>query len=126
MRYLAALSALVLGVLLIAGLRGQSNRPTFHVSGQALPAVLASPTSIEGKVLNVSSTISILVIANTDTTSHTVTIQDGQTTAFKLFNAYTIEAGATWVVPLNGTRFEGGLNWSASDTKVMGTIVGEQ
>lgn len=98
----------------------------FHVSGQGMPASLTSPTSDENRPTNRSLLLDTLVIANNSGAQQTVTLQDCQTTPFKFFNGAPIPAGTTWVLSfVNGIRFQGCLQWSASSTSVMGTLVGE-
>lgn len=98
----------------------------FHVSGVQIPGSLTNPAAIEGGTLNTGVFVTQLIIANTDLSNgHTVTVQDcTPTTPFILLNGYTIAAGSTWFLPLGGTRFTGCFKWSASDTTVMGTVVG--
>lgn len=119
---------LLITALIGAGilLHGQNNQSrTFHVSGQQLPGSLTSPTPIEGIALTTSVAVDSIVISNTDSVAHTVTIEDCQGTPFILYNAYSIPATTTWFTgPMAGTRFTGCIKWSASDTHVMGTIVG--
>ena len=97
----------------------------FHVTGQSITGTLASPATVEGGTLATSVNIDFIVIANKDSSAHTITIQDcTPTTPFVLFNAYSIPATTTWTIPLGNSRFVGCLQWTASSTNVWGTIVG--
>jgi hypothetical protein len=113
----------------------QAQAPTsrqYHVSGVGLPSTLGSPTPIEGTALtsanHFNGTVDLLVIANQDTATHIVTVEDCSGTPFILFNGATIAAsgtaGSTWFAYMPGTRFNGCVKWSSDSTLVMGTIVG--
>lgn len=98
------------------------------VSGIGLPASLASPTSDQGKVLNVSMTVTNMTLANNTSSTQTITIQDCQGTPFKLFdgvNGSTMAAGDKWFVP-GPIRFSGCFKWMATSTSVQGTLSGVQ
>ena len=102
--------------------------PPFTVSGMSLPASLASPVCDQGAACGTSNgalTRSVmvlsLVISNTDSSSHTVTVEDCQSTPFQFLPAVTVAANST--LPYSGQfRFAGCLQWSASSTKVQGSI----
>jgi hypothetical protein len=100
----------------------------FHVTGQALPATLTTPAVLEGGTTNTNVNLSTLVLVNTDTAAHTVTIEDCQATPFVFFPAVTIpavgSANSSWVIPMYGTRFTGCFKWSASSALVFGSVVG--
>jgi hypothetical protein len=117
---------LLLVVLISLGLSIPSFAGTFTVSGQGIPSSAASPTSDQGKALTTSLQLTTLVIANTSASSQTVTVNDCQGTPFYLFKAAPIPAGTTWIVNATAIPFAGCLQWSASSTAVMGTIVGAQ
>lgn len=121
---MSRLLKVALVALLAVGLCSAAN--DFHVSGAGLPASLTVPTSDEGKVLSTSVNVTTVVIVNTDASPHTVTIQDCQTTPFKLSNGYTITPGTTWTFNLNGIRFQGCFKWTANSTTVQGAVVGIQ
>lgn len=107
--------------------RAQAAAPgSLYAAGQYLPTSLGYPTTNYGN-LNFNANITVIIIANQDTATHTVTIQDG--TGVSLFPGLTIaavgSANSTWVAPLNNARFTGGLKWSTdSGSKVYGWIVG--
>lgn len=107
----------------------QTAETHFTVSGVGLPSTLTIPTSDQGQTLNRSLTVMVLVISNTSGSQQTVSVQDCGSTPFQLFASAPIAAagssGATWVIPLSGTRFSGCIKWSASSTSVMGAIVGD-
>jgi len=119
MKYLLALISISLALSLPAW------AANFTVSGQALPPTATSPTSDQGKALTSSLATTTIVIANTGNSSQTVTVNDCQTTPFYLFKSYPIPALTTWTVTAS-VPFGGCLQWSASATSVMGTIVGAQ
>ena len=96
----------------------------FHVSGQQVPAVAASPATLEGGTLNTSVNVDFLVIANSDTSSHTITVVDCASTPFLLFTAAPVAAQTTWTIPLGNMRFTSCFQWSASSTTVYGSVVG--
>lgn len=101
-------------------------RTACHVPGQGLPASLTSPNCEEaGRVTSRSITVQQITIVNTDSASHTFSIQDCQGTPFQPYNAATITAGQVVSIPLNGTRFLGCFQWSANSTKVQGALVGQ-
>jgi hypothetical protein len=97
----------------------------FTVSGQGLPSTAASPTSDQGKALTTSIKITTIVISNTSNSAQTVTVNDCQGTPFYLYKAYPIQPLTTWIFSA-AVPFAGCLQWSASSTSVMGTIVGAQ
>lgn len=103
---------------------GQVPVGQWQVSGAAVPSSLTFLVARQGRTLNTSASLDFLVISNTDTAAHTVTVQDGQGSPFILLNAYTIPASTTWFMPLGSTVFVSGIKWSASSTMVMGTAVG--
>jgi hypothetical protein len=59
---------------------------------------------------------------NTDSASHTFTLEDCQTAPFVLYNASALTAGQV-VYVIGPIRFIGCLQWSANSSKVMGSIV---
>lgn len=96
----------------------------FHASGQSIPATLTAPVCLEGCKLATSSvTVDYLVVANTDTASHTVTVQDCGVPAFILLNAYPIAAQTTWSVPMGGSRMQGCLKWSATGLSFTDLVI---
>ena len=99
-------------------------RTVCHVSGIAMPASQTAPSCMEGRTLNYTVSGQFLIISNTSSSDQTVTVYDGGSTPFKLFDAYPIKALHTWTVPLGGVVFVGGVKWSASSTSVMGTFYG--
>jgi hypothetical protein len=125
---LKVISILILGSLIASSLSGIVG---WTVAGTALPPTLTIPTPDQGASfpnLNRSVTTNNIVISNTDSSVHTVTIQDCQATPFKLLNATTIPAVGTAGNPLimsGPIRFTGCIKWSASSTTVMGTMVGQ-
>ncbi len=105
--------------------QGPRSPRQFHVSGLPIPSSAASPAALEGGTLNTDVNVDFLVISNTDSSSHTVTIVDcTAVTPFTLFNASPIAALTVWPVPLGGMRFKGCFKWSASSTTVMGGVTG--
>ncbi len=98
----------------------------FHVSGAAIPTSVTVPVAAEGGSLTAPVLVDFLVIANTDSVSHTILVEDGQGTPFVFFNAYPIPASTTWTIPMGGTRFPGGFKWQSSSTTVMGTVTGRR
>ena len=107
----------------------QGNRPV-HVTTTALQSSLTIPSVIEGGTANTTVYVTMIVIANTDTSSHTISITDCTTgTAFSLFTNAPIAASTTWILPLaggsgGGIRFDSCFKWSANSTTVMGSMVG--
>ena len=100
---------------------------TFHVLGVALPASLAAPAALEGiNLATTSVNVTHLVLVNTDSSDHTVTVSDCQSTPFVLFNGETIAAKTMWPVPMGNVRFGGCFKWTASSTTVMGAVTGER
>jgi hypothetical protein len=117
-------------LFLVFALAARGDGPPFTVSGQGLPSSLASPSCDQGSscggstpgTLSRSLMVENLVVVNTDTSSHTFTLEDCQATPFVLYSASTLTAGQ--VITLAGpVRFSGCLQWSANSTKVMGSVV---
>lgn len=73
-----------------------------------------------------------IILTNTDTSSHTVTVTDGSTLCASgpctIFGPnYVIPANSQVRVPLEGAKFVGGIKWSADQAgKVVGVIRGNQ
>jgi len=127
------LTLLIGGAILLLNrplsVQAQQQKGAFHVTGQALTTSLASPAVLEGGTTNTNVDLTTLVLVNTDTASHTVTVEDcTPTTPFVFLPAVTIpgvgSANSTWVIPMYSTRFTGCLKWSASSTLISGSIVG--
>lgn len=126
--------ALGLGIILVhpsEQAHAQNGSRSVHVTGQPMTTSLASPTVLEGGTTNTNIDLTTLVIVNTDTVSHTVTVEDcTPTTPFVFLPAVTIpaagSANSSWVIPMYQTRFTGCLKWSASSTLVFGAAVGSR
>jgi hypothetical protein len=121
-RCLAALTALM--VLASVGAMGAAK---YYVSFQAMPTSLSYVVTDENVTLSRSSVVHSVAFRNTDTGSHTVTMQDCQGTPFKLFDgantASTIAAGE--ILSLNfgdGIKFKSCVKWQTSDAKVFGAL----
>jgi hypothetical protein len=134
-RYLRAFVLLSLSILIVFVLpiadpplsvhAATSGRP-MHVTMQTIPTSLGFATVLEGGTTNTDVDIIVLVVSNTDTVSHNLTIQDMQSpTPFALFSASPIAAKTTWVIPLNQTRFRNGMKWSVdASALVNGSMYG--
>lgn len=101
---------------------------TVYVSGGYIPASLTYLSSNFGSV-NFTVNGVLMVISNQDTATHTVTVEDVNSTPFVMFPALTVpavgSANSTWVIPLGNTRFVSGLKWSTDTAnKVMGSFTG--
>jgi hypothetical protein len=99
-----------------------SGRP-IHVTGQAITGSLAYPACLEGGTTQRDMDVGMIIIANTDASAHTITIEDGQGSPFIFFSAYPIAAKTTWIISLGGTRFRGGLRWTSDSTTVQGSVI---
>ena len=120
---MAGLGALDIDVRHVYAQTGANRQ--FHVTLNSIPGSLTSPATIEGGPTNTAVNVDWIVIVNTDSSAHTVTIEDcTPTTPFLLYGAYSIAANTTWSTPYGNTRFNGCLKWSASSTLVQGSIVG--
>lgn len=95
-----------------------------HVLGAAMPATLTIPTCDEGgnHSLATSAVVATITVSNTDTASHTFTIEDCQMSPFLLANGTTIAANTVYTYPLGGIRFGGCVKWSASSTTVQAAL----
>lgn len=117
-------------LFLFAFAAASADGPPFTVSGQALPSSLASPACDQGSACGGSTPGTLtrslatdqVVIVNTDSGSHTFTLEDCQTAPFVLYSASTLTAGQVLYIP-GPVRFAGCLQWSASSSKVMGSVV---
>jgi hypothetical protein len=128
--FAGTLAAAVL-LLLFAGRSEVNAQPgiagsAVYAPGQYLPTSLGNPTTTIGN-LTFNFSLTALVLANQDTVTHVVTVQDG--TGVALFPALTMaavgSANSTWVAPLGNIRFISGLQWSTdASSKVRGWIVG--
>ncbi len=118
---LKLLIALVFALLLPAQIL---NGRGCHVLGLALTGSLVIPACDEGGSMNSSANVTQVTISNTDSSSHTVTIQDCQTSPFYLANAMTVPAATdlVWAFGSNSLRFGGCFKWSASSTTVLGSV----
>jgi hypothetical protein len=119
---IASVLAVLAGMMFLTG--QASTKGTFQVSGAAIPTSATVPTAAQGGALNTSVLIDALVIANTDTSSHTILVEDCQATPFLLLNNYPIAASTTWTMDLHGIRFQGCFKWQSNSTTVMGTVTG--
>ncbi len=96
----------------------------WHKSLAAMPTMSTTVVTNEGKTLNTSRYLDFFIFYNSDSSDHTVTLQDAEMSPFYLFNATTIKAGQTWIFPTGGVLMISGIKWSASSATVQGALVG--
>src|SRR6266849_1923423 len=107
LRFGSSIAVLMIALaVVLSPLASQPRSPRqFHVTGQAIPTSAASPAALEGGTLNTDVNVDFLVISNTDSSSHTVTVVDcTAVTPFSLFTASPIAALTVWPVPLGNMR----------------------
>jgi len=89
------------------------------------PAWQAVPTSTTSLTSTTSCVIAV-IITNTNGSSQTVTITDGQGTPVTVVNAFSIPANSQVTFPLYGSQMTSGIKWSAGGTGMTGTVVAYQ
>jgi hypothetical protein len=114
-----AILILFLAVLSLAGQDRFTSRDV-DTDPVLIPATLTA-------VFTFTVYVAEITLTNETDAAVTVTIQDRQSTPRALFKDLSIAAKTTYVVPMNGRKFPGGIAWAASSaTAVTGYIQGKR
>lgn len=89
------------------------------------PAWQSVPTSTTSLTATTSCVLAV-IITNTNGSSQTVTITDGQGSPVTIVSAFSIPANSQVTFPLYGSQMTSGIKWSAGGTGITGTVVAYQ
>src|ERR1017187_716644 len=106
-------------------------RPPNACGTTAYEAGLQFLTNASTQLTPTSTCITVIILNNTDTVSHAVSIQDQSTicnsAACNILSAFSIPANSQLLIPLYGAKFTSGIKWNAdANTKVVADIIGNQ
>jgi len=89
------------------------------------PAWQSVPTSTTSLTATTSCVLAV-IITNTNGSSQTITITDGQGSPITIVSAFSIPANSQVTFPLYGSQMTSGIKWSAGGTGMTGTVVAYQ
>ena len=100
---------------------GAQNRG--YAPGLQAAAVLQAVPTVATVLISQTCDVQRIVISNTTTGMLSVTITDNAGTPLTFLGALDIMAKSAFAVDLGGTRFTGGVKWSASGSGLVGAVL---
>jgi hypothetical protein len=103
------------------------NAPSTACQNTVLSSDWAAIPTTNTVVTATTTCVVALVFTNTNATgSQTVSVQDGAGTPVVIVDTLAIPAKSQVTIPMYGTRFNAGVEWSAGGTGINGAVLGYQ